>query len=60
MEPVTQLQHTGLVVLGKEYAEITLYAGIVPLLDKLVRLSPRDIHIAEDMAHLMYTENDGK
>jgi hypothetical protein len=34
------MQQTGLVVLGNEYA------AIIPIVDKLVRLSPRDIHIA--------------
>lgn len=53
-------QQTGLVVLGKEYAGVTPYAGIVPLLDKLVRLPPRDIHIIEGMVQLMYAENGGK
>ena len=54
------VQQTGLVVLGKEYEGVTPYAGIVPLLDKLVRLSPRDIRIIEGMAQLMYAENGGK
>jgi transcriptional regulator with XRE-family HTH domain len=53
-------QQTGLVVLGKEYAGLAQYAGIFPLLDKLVRLSPRDIRIVEGMVQLMYAENDGK
>ncbi|TXT26838.1 MAG: hypothetical protein FD134_365 [Gallionellaceae bacterium] len=59
-EPVSQPQHTGLVMLGKEYAGITPYAGIVPLLDKLVRLSPRDIRIVEGMVQLMVAESGGK
>lgn len=45
---------TGLVGLGKEYA------GIVPLLDKLVRLSPRDIRIVEGMVQLMHSESSAK
>ena len=53
-------QQTGLLSLGKEYAGIEPYAGIVPLLDKLVRLSPRDMRIVEGMVQLMYTENSGK
>lgn len=47
-------QQTGLVVLGKEYA------GIIPIVDKLVRLSPRDIRIVEGMVQLMYVESGGK
>ncbi len=47
-------QQTGLVVLGKEYA------AIIPIVDKLVRLSPRDIHIVESMVQLMVTEHGGK
>jgi len=43
-------QQTGLVVLGKEFA------GIIPIVNKLVRLSPRDIHIVEVMVQLMYAE----
>lgn len=53
-EPVPQPQHTGLVVLGKEYA------GIIPIVDKLVRLSPRDIRIVEGMVQLMVAESGGK
>ncbi|MEI7455754.1 MAG: hypothetical protein WCK93_03430 [Nitrosomonadales bacterium] len=48
------VQQTGLVVLGKEYA------GIIPIVDKLLRLSPRDIRIVEGMVQLMYAENDRK
>lgn len=48
------VQQTGLVVLGKEYA------GIIPIVDKLVRLSPRDIHIVEGMVQLMFAEQGGK
>jgi transcriptional regulator with XRE-family HTH domain len=48
------VQQTGLVVLGNEYA------GIIPIVDKLVRLSPRDIHIIEGMVQLMFAENGGK
>ena len=47
-------QQTGLVVLGKEYA------GIIPIVDKLVRLSPRDISLIEGMVQLMYAEKGGK
>lgn len=54
------VQQTGLVVLGKEYAGLAQYAGIVPLLDKLARLSPRDMHIVEVMVQLMHAENNGK
>lgn len=53
-------QQTGMVVLGKECDGITPYAGIIPLLDKLVRLTPRDIRIVEGMVQLMYAENGGK
>jgi hypothetical protein len=51
-------QQTGLLVLGKEYAGITPYAGIIPLLDKLVRLSPRDIQIVENVVNTMTQENE--
>ena len=54
------VQQTGLVVLGEEYAGLARYAGIFPLLDKLVRLPPRDIRIVEGMVQLMYAENGGK
>lgn len=54
------VQQTGLVVLGKEYAGLAQYAGIVPLLDKLARLSTRDMHIVEGMVELMHTENNRK
>lgn len=47
-------QQTGLVVLGKEYA------GIIPIVDKLVRLSPRDIRIIEGMVQLMHSESSVK
>lgn len=47
-------QQAGLVVLGKEYA------GIIPIVDKLVRLSPRDIRLVEGMVQLMYAEDGGK
>ena len=62
MEVVSPLsvQQTGLLVLGEEYAGLAQYAGIVPLLDKLVRLPPRDIRIVEGMVQLMYAENGGK
>lgn len=54
------VQQTGLVVLGKEYAGLAQYAGIVPLLDKLARLSTRDMRIVEGMVELMHAENNGK
>ena len=54
------VQQTGLVVLGTEYAGITPYAGIVPLLDKLVRLSPRDIHLVEGLVQLMFAQQGEK
>jgi transcriptional regulator with XRE-family HTH domain len=47
-------QQTGLVVLGKEYA------GIIPLVNKLVQLSPRDLHIVEEVVQLMQSERDRK
>lgn len=53
-------QQTGLLVLGKEYAGLAQHADIIPLLNKLVRLSPRDIRIVEGMVQLMYAESDGK
>ncbi|MDP4027496.1 MAG: hypothetical protein Q8P42_00790 [Gallionella sp.] len=53
-------QQTGLLVLGKEYAGLAQYAGIVPLLDKLVRLAPRDIRIVEGIVQLMSSENNVK
>ena len=54
------VQQTGLVVLGAEYAGIAPYASIVPLLDKLVRLSPRDIHLVEGMVQLMFEQQGEK
>jgi transcriptional regulator with XRE-family HTH domain len=56
METASQLsaQKAGLVVLGKEYA------GIIPIVDKLVQLSPRDIRIVEGMVQLMYLESGKK
>lgn len=54
------VQQTGTVLLGKEYAGITPYAGIIPLLDMLVRLSPRDMRIVEGMVQLMHAENGRK
>lgn len=54
------VQQTGLLVLGKEYAGLAQYSGIVPLLDKLVRLSPRDIRIVEGMVQLMSADNPEK
>jgi transcriptional regulator with XRE-family HTH domain len=53
-------QQTGLVVLGNEYAGLAQYAGIVPLLDKLARLSARDIRIVEGMVQLMSSEDNRK
>jgi len=50
----------GLLELGKEYAELAQTAGIFPLLDKLVRLSPRDLRIVEGMVQLLFAENGGK
>lgn len=62
METVATLavQQTGLVVLGQEYAGLAHYAGIIPLLDKLAHLSPRDIHIVEGIVQLMFVEPGGK
>ncbi len=45
-------QQTGLLVLGKEYA------GVISLVDKLVRLSPRDIQIVESVVNTMTQENE--
>jgi transcriptional regulator with XRE-family HTH domain len=53
-------QQTALVVLGKEYAGLAQYTDIIPLLDKLARLSPRDMRIIEGMVQLMHMENGGK
>lgn len=47
-------QQTGLVVLGAEYA------GIIPIVDKLVRLSPRDIHLVEGLVQLMFAQQGEK
>jgi len=44
-------QQTGLVMLGNEYA------GIIPIVNKLVRLSPRDIRIVESIVQMMHAEN---
>lgn len=54
------VQQTGTFALDSKHAGITPYAGIIPLLDKLVRLSPRDIRIIEGMVQLMFTENGGR
>ena len=54
------VQQAGLVVLGKEYAGLAHYAGIIPLLDKLARLSPRDIHLVEGLVQLMFAQQDEK
>jgi transcriptional regulator with XRE-family HTH domain len=53
-------QQTGLVMLGKEYAGLAHYEGIIPFLDKLVRLSPRDIRIVESIVQTMHAENGEK
>ncbi|MBI5438629.1 MAG: hypothetical protein HY936_06730 [Nitrosomonadales bacterium] len=45
---------------GEEHAGLARYAGIFPLLDKLVRLPPRDIRIVEGMVQLMSAENSVK
>jgi hypothetical protein len=47
------------VLLTKEYAGLAQYAGIIPLLDKLARLSPRDIRIVEGVVQLLSVENGG-
>jgi len=47
-------QKTGLVVLGKEFS------GIIPIVNQLVQLSPRDIRIVEGMVQLMYSESSKK
>ena len=54
-EQVTQkpTQQASVVVLGKEYADL------VPLLDKLSKLSARDMRIVEGMVRLMQAENGG-
>ena len=57
--PLT-VQQTSTVVPGKKYAGLAQYVSIVPLLDKLARLSPRDMRIIEGMIQLMNAENDGK
>lgn len=46
-------KNASVVVLGKEYAELA------PFLDKLLKLSPRDIRIVEGMVQLMHAENIG-
>jgi len=48
-----QVQPASVVVLGKEYAELA------PFLDKLLKLSARDMRIVEGMVQLMHTENIG-
>ena len=48
------IQQASVVVLGKEYADL------VPLLDKLSKLSARDMRIVEGMVQLMHSENGGK
>jgi predicted Holliday junction resolvase-like endonuclease len=45
---------SSVVVLGKEYAKLA------PFLDKLLKLSPRDIRIVQGMVQLMHTENGGR
>lgn len=59
-EAVQPMQQTGLLVLGKEYAGLAQYTDIISLLDKLVKLSPRDIRIVEGMVQLMHAESVGK
>ena len=55
VEKQEQATHqSSVVVLGKEYAELA------PFLDKLLKLSPRDIRIVEGMVQLMHTENVGR
>ncbi|NOT19634.1 MAG: hypothetical protein HOP24_05090 [Sideroxydans sp.] len=49
-----QSQKTGLVVLGKEFE------GIIPIVNQLVQLSPRDIRVIEGIVHLMHSENNKK
>lgn len=51
--PEQATQQASVVVLGKEYAELA------PFLDKLLKLSPRDMRIVEGMVQLMHTENIG-
>jgi hypothetical protein len=48
------VQQAGLVVLGAEYA------GIIPIVDKLVRLSPRDIYLVEGLVQLMFAQQGEK
>lgn len=55
-----ELYRFGRKLLGKEYAGLAHYAGLIPLLDKLARLSPRDIRIIEGVIQLMYAESGGK
>jgi len=52
-KPEQVTQQSSVVVLGKEYAELA------PFLDKLLKLSPRDMHIVEGMVQLMHSENGG-
>ena len=47
-------QQASVVVLGKEYADL------VPLLDKLSKLSARDMRIVEGMVQLMQAENGSR
>jgi len=53
-KPEQATQQSSVVVLGKEYAELA------PFLDKLLKLSPRDIRIVEGMVQLMHSENAGR
>lgn len=52
-EQATPVQ-SSVVVFGKEYAELA------PFLDKLLKLSPRDIRIVKGIVQLMQTENGGR
>lgn len=45
---------------GQEYARMAKQKGILPLLDKLMQLSPRDIRIVESLVKTMDAEHDGK
>ena len=46
-------QQTRLLILSNEHA------GIIPLVDKLVRLSPRDIRLVEGMVKMLCAESEG-
>lgn len=51
-------QQTGLLVLGQEYVGQTPHAGIISIVDKLVRLSPRDIRLVEGLVQILYAEGE--